>query len=413
VVDLTVAAIPFFFGSMGAEAALIKRRQEREGGPRPSDYETNDTIASLTMGTANLLIPVITRKWAMGLDPAKGSTGKRVLAGAAVLAAAAAVGDAVLRSMASDLDAGTLPGTAPAGLVATDTSDAGVVASPAVPSSRREKLRALKKSAGVSALGAVAAAGAVACGTWAARTSSRRLYEKRIIKDLHPAVAWPLALVGWDFIYYWNHRFQHESRFLWAIHVVHHSSEHYNLSTALRQPVAESLGVFIPTGLLALLGVPPKMIEDSRAINLIYQFWVHTDLIPKLGAFEKVFNTPSHHRAHHGANRQYLDRNHAGILIIWDKLFGTFEEEDEPVVYGLTKNINTFNPVKIALHEHADIAQDVVRADNWPDRISYVVRGPGWAYEHRRLDGVDAPKDGSTVVVDVDLSEIDEALAPA
>ena len=412
-VDLTVAAIPFFFGSMGAEAALIKRRQEREGGPRPSDYETNDTIASLTMGTANLLIPVITRKWAMGLDPAKGSTGKRVLAGAAVLAAAAAVGDAVLRSMASDLDAGTLPGTAPAGLVATDTSDAGVVASPAVPSSRREKLRALKKSAGVSALGAVAAAGAVACGTWAARTSSRRLYEKRIIKDLHPAVAWPLALVGWDFIYYWNHRFQHESRFLWAIHVVHHSSEHYNLSTALRQPVAESLGVFIPTGLLALLGVPPKMIEDSRAINLIYQFWVHTDLIPKLGAFEKVFNTPSHHRAHHGANRQYLDRNHAGILIIWDKLFGTFEEEDEPVVYGLTKNINTFNPVKIALHEHADIAQDVVRADNWPDRISYVVRGPGWAYEHRRLDGVDAPKDGSTVVVDVDLSEIDEALAPA
>ena len=412
-VDLTVAAIPFFFGSMGAEAALIKRRQEREGGPRPSDYETNDTIASLTMGTANLLIPVITRKWAMGLDPAKGSTGKRVLAGAAVLAAAAAVGDAVLRSMASDLDAGTLPGTAPAGLVATDTSDAGVVASPAVPSSRREKLRALKKSAGVSALGAVAAAGAVACGTWAARTSSRRLYEKRIIKDLHPAVAWPLALVGWDFIYYWNHRFQHESRFLWAIHVVHHSSEHYNLSTALRQPVAESLGVFIPTGLLAMLGVPPKMIEDSRAINLIYQFWVHTDLIPKLGAFEKVFNTPSHHRAHHGANRQYLDRNHAGILIIWDKLFGTFEEEDEPVVYGLTKNINTFNPVKIALHEHVDIAQDVVRADNWPDRFSYVVRGPGWAYEHRRLDGVDAPKDGPTVVVDVDLSEIDEALAPA
>ena len=171
--------------------------------------------------------------------------------------------------------------------------------------------------------------------------------------------------------------------------------------------------MFVPTGLLALLGVPPKMIEDSRAINLIYQFWVHTDLIPKLGAFEKVFNTPSHHRAHHGANRQSLDRNHAGILIVWDKLFGTLEEEDEPVVYGLTKNIHTFNPVKIALHEHADIAEDVVRADNWPDRISYVVRGPGWAYEHRRLDGVDAPKDAPAVTVDVDLARVDEALAPA
>jgi len=393
---------------MGAEAALIQRRQEREGGPRPSDYETNDTIASLTMGTANLLIPVLTRKWAIRLDPAKGSTGKRVLAGAAVLAAAAAVGDMVVRSMSSDLEAGTLPAT-----VDSDQADAGVVASPAVPATRREKLRALKKSAGAAALGAVAAAGMVACGTWAARTSSSRLYEKRIVKDLHPAVAWPLALVGWDFIYYWNHRFQHESRFLWAIHVVHHSSEHYNLSTALRQPVAESLGMFVPTGLLALLGVPPKMIEDSRAINLIYQFWVHTDLVPKLGAFEKVFNTPSHHRAHHGANRQYLDRNHAGILIVWDKLFGTFEEEDEPVVYGLTKNIHTFNPVKIALHEHADIAEDVMRSDNWPDRISYVVRGPGWAYEHRRLDGVDAPKDLPADVVDVDPAGADAALAPA
>ncbi|MFM7063511.1 MAG: sterol desaturase family protein, partial [Actinomycetes bacterium] len=106
------------------------------------------------------------------------------------------------------------------------------------------------------------------------------------------------------------------------------------------------------------------------------------------------------------ANRQYLDRNHAGILIVWDKLFGTFEEEDEPVVYGLTKNIRTFNPVKIATHEHLDIAEDVVRADNWPDRVSYVLRGPGWAYEHRRLDGIDAPKDDPDTVVDVDQAEL-------
>ena len=213
------------------------------------------------------------------------------------------------------------------------------------------------------------------------------------MKDLHPVAAFATAMVGWDFIYYWNHRLMHESRFLWAIHVVHHSSEHYNLSTALRQPVADSLGIFVPQGLLALLGVPPSTIEDARALNLIYQFWIHTDLIPKLGVFEKVFNSPSHHRAHHGANRQYLDRNHGGILIVWDRLFGTFEEEDEPVRYGLTKNVESFNPLVIGTHEHADIAADVMRADNWPDRLSYVLRGPGWAYEHRRLDGVDAPKD--------------------
>ncbi len=127
---------------------------------------------------------------------------------------------------------------------------------------------------------------------------------------------------------------------------MHHSSEHYNLSTALRQPVADAFGTFVPYGILAWLGIRPSLIEQARGINLIYQFWIHTEVIQSLGPLESVLNTPSHHRVHHGANRQYLDRNHGSILIIWDRLFGTFEREDEPVRYGLTKNIDTFNPAE-------------------------------------------------------------------
>jgi sterol desaturase/sphingolipid hydroxylase (fatty acid hydroxylase superfamily) len=187
-------------------------------------------------------------------------------------------------------------------------------------------------------------------------------------------------VIGWDFIYYWNHRFMHESRYMWAIHVVHHSSERYNLSTALRQPVADVLGTFAPYGLLALLGIRPALIAQARGINLLYQYWIHTDTIRRLGPFERVLNTPSHHRVHHGSNHEYLDRNHGSILIVWDRLFGTFEEERAPVVYGLTKNIHTFDPLKVATHEHADMLRDVSGARGWRDRLSFVLRGPGWAY---------------------------------
>jgi sterol desaturase/sphingolipid hydroxylase (fatty acid hydroxylase superfamily) len=189
-----------------------------------------------------------------------------------------------------------------------------------------------------------------------------------------------LAIAGWDFIYYWNHRFMHEVRALWAIHVVHHSSEHYNLSTALRQPVADAFGVFFPYGMLARLGVRPRLIEQARAVNLLYQYWIHTDTIRRIGPGETVLNTPSHHRVHHGANQRYIDRNHGSILIVWDRLFGTFEPEGEPVVYGLTKNINTYRPDRIATHEYRDIVRDVAGCDNWTDRLSFVFRGPGWAY---------------------------------
>jgi sterol desaturase/sphingolipid hydroxylase (fatty acid hydroxylase superfamily) len=115
-------------------------------------------------------------------------------------------------------------------------------------------------------------------------------------------------------------------------------------------------------------------------VNLLYQYWIHTDAIRSLGAGEEVLNTPSHHRVHHGSNNQYLDRNHGSILIVWDRLFRTFQREDETVVYGLTKNIGTYNPWRIASHEFADIVRDVSHSTTWRDRLSFVLRGPGWAY---------------------------------
>jgi sterol desaturase/sphingolipid hydroxylase (fatty acid hydroxylase superfamily) len=186
-------------------------------------------------------------------------------------------------------------------------------------------------------------------------------------------------VLGWDFIYYWNHRFMHESRYMWAIHVVHHSSERYNLSTALRQPVADAVGTFLPYSALVLLGIQPQLISSARGINLLYQYWIHTDSIRQLGPLEKVLNTPSHHRVHHGSNQQYLDRNHGSILIVWDRLFGTFEGEGDPVVYGLTKNINTFNPIRAATHEHTAMLRDVARSQTWRERLEHVLRGPGWS----------------------------------
>ena len=222
-----------------------------------------------------------------------------------------------------------------------------------------------------------------AATTWAAQTTGRRLFDRSPLDLGGGRTAVAVAILGWDFLYYWNHRLSHESRWLWAVHVVHHSSERYNLSTALRQPVAEGVTLTVPYGLLGLLGVRPRLIEHARGINLIYQFWIHTETIRRLGRLEKLLNTPSHHRVHHGSNSRYLDRNHGSILIIWDRLFGTFEDEDEPVVYGLTRNVESYNPLRIATHEWRDIAADVASAGTWHDRFSFLLRGPGWAYERR------------------------------
>jgi len=190
--------------------------------------------------------------------------------------------------------------------------------------------------------------------------------------------AWGLIFVADDLAYYWFHRAHHEVRVLWASHVVHHSSQYYNLSTALRQswtPMT-SMPFWLP---LALAGFPPWAILTQQAISLLYQFFLHTERVDKLWRpVEWVFNTPSHHRVHHGANPGYLDRNYGGILIVWDRLFGSFAPETEKVVYGLTKNITTYNPVRVAFGSFAELARDMRSAARWRDRLGYAFRHPGW-----------------------------------
>ena len=196
-----------------------------------------------------------------------------------------------------------------------------------------------------------------------------------------PTDAWwtyVLLFLADDLAYYWYHRVSHEVRVFWASHVVHHSSTHYNLSTALRQswvPMTQ-----LPFwALLALLGFPPWMIFLQQSVSLIYQFGLHTEKIDRLPRpVEYVMNTPSHHRVHHGANEQYLDRNYGGILIIWDRIFGTFIPEEERVVYGLTKNIETHHPVRVAFHEYGALWSDVRGAHTWRDRFGHMLHGPGW-----------------------------------
>ncbi|MFD9457018.1 sterol desaturase family protein [Streptomyces sp. NPDC059985] len=187
-----------------------------------------------------------------------------------------------------------------------------------------------------------------------------------------------LMLFVQDFLYYWQHRLHHVIRILWACHVVHHSSRRFNLTTALRQPwtSATTWWFYLP---MVALGVHPAAIPFCYGINLLYQFWVHTERIGKLPrAYEYVFNTPSHHRVHHASQGGYLDRNFGGILIVWDRMFGSWVGETERPVYGLTKNIGTHNPLRVATHEYAAIARDVRAADTWRERAGRVFAGPGW-----------------------------------
>ncbi len=194
-----------------------------------------------------------------------------------------------------------------------------------------------------------------------------------------------LLLFADDIAYYWFHRISHENRLFWASHVVHHSSEHYNLSTALRQTWSGGFYTFIFWLWLPLIGFHPGMILLQMSVSLLYQFWIHTEAIDKMPKwFEAVMNTPSHHRVHHGSNPLYLDRNHAGIFIIWDKVFGTFQPElkEEKVVYGLVTNINTHNPVKVAFHEWLAMGKDVFYGKkSVGDRIKYIVKPPGWKHD--------------------------------
>jgi sterol desaturase/sphingolipid hydroxylase (fatty acid hydroxylase superfamily) len=189
---------------------------------------------------------------------------------------------------------------------------------------------------------------------------------------------WVIALVGVDLLFYTYHRIAHRVRLIWATHQAHHSSEYFNFATALRQKWNNSgeILIWVP---LPLLGVPPWMVFASFSVNLIYQFWVHTERIDKLWRpIEFVFNTPSHHRVHHGMDSEYLDKNYAGIFIIWDRVFGSFQPELSRPHYGLTKPVDTFNIWKLQTREYVAIARDVRSAHRWRDRLGYVFGPPGW-----------------------------------
>jgi sterol desaturase/sphingolipid hydroxylase (fatty acid hydroxylase superfamily) len=206
------------------------------------------------------------------------------------------------------------------------------------------------------------------------------LYEHRLFEIGTGPAAFAALFVAEDFTYYWWHRASHEVRFLWAAHENHHSSEYFNYSTALRQSFTTPFTVPLFYWWLPLVGFHPLMLLTQVSVSLIYQFWIHTELVGRLPAwFELVFNTPSHHRVHHGANVEYLDRNHGGILIVWDRLFGTFEPERARVVYGLTKNIQTFSPLRIGFHEWAAMLRAALRRAPLRTRLAYVLAPPGWS----------------------------------
>ncbi|PQB06586.1 C-5 sterol desaturase [Polaribacter filamentus] len=209
------------------------------------------------------------------------------------------------------------------------------------------------------------------------------LYKYRIFTISFAWWSWILLLFVEDLTYYWFHRISHESRLFWASHVVHHSSKKYNLSTALRQTWSGGFYTFVFWLPLVLIGFHPVMVLVQMSISLIYQYWIHTELIKKMPKwFEAVFNTPSHHRVHHATNPQYLDRNHAGIFIIWDRLFGTFELEVEKPVYGLVKNIETYNPLKIAFIEWYQLFVDFFTSKtSILNKFKYFIKPPGWKHD--------------------------------
>lgn len=210
------------------------------------------------------------------------------------------------------------------------------------------------------------------------------VYQYRIFTLENSWWMWLLLFLGDDFSYYWFHRSSHNVRYFWASHVVHHSSQKYNLATALRQTWTGGItGSFVFYLWLPLLGFHPLAIMFMHSISLLYQFWIHTELIHRMPAwFEFIFNTPSHHRVHHSSDTKYLDRNHAGILIIWDRLFGTFTEEEEHPNYGLTKNIRSFNPLYIATHEWLAIFSDIWRHPRYA--WQYLFGPPGWSHDGSR-----------------------------
>ena len=245
----------------------------------------------------------------------------------------------------------------------------------------KDTLASLGMGLGSNVAGLLTGGAAVAATVWA--------WQHRVFDIPMTAIwAWVAIFFLEDLTYYGFHRLSHERRFWWAAHVNHHSSQHYNLSTALRQTwtggLAGTWALWLP---LAFLGFPPAMLAIQKGISLVYQFWIHTEAIGRMPKwFEAVFNTPSHHRVHHARNPRYLDRNYAGILIIWDKLFGTFQPEldDEKPRYGIVKNLSNFNILRVAFHEWAGIAKDLAGSRSPHEVAGYLFGPPGWSPDGSR-----------------------------
>ncbi|MGC4119871.1 MAG: sterol desaturase family protein [Myxococcales bacterium] len=210
-----------------------------------------------------------------------------------------------------------------------------------------------------------------------------RLFEShRWLTLEQPWLQWLVALVGVDFAYYWWHRLSHRVSILWAVHVVHHQSEDYNLAVALRQAVFSAFTMvpfFVP---LLLLGVPPLVLAAANGIDTVYQFWIHTELVGRLGPLEHVLNTPSHHRVHHAVNARYLDKNYGGILIVWDKLFGTFVAETERPIYGTTRPFGSFNAAWAQLAYYPELVRRARMLPRLVDKLKLPWMPPDWAPAH-------------------------------
>jgi len=189
---------------------------------------------------------------------------------------------------------------------------------------------------------------------------------------------WVAGFLGVDLLYYWFHRWSHEMNAGWAAHIVHHQSEEYNLAVALRQGAFQGSFSWVFYLPLALLGLPPLVFLTVSSFNTLYQFWIHTRTIGRLGPLEWVLNTPSHHRVHHGRNPKYIDRNHGGTLIVWDRLFGTFQGEEEEPVYGITTPLGSWNPIWANLHYWIDLFAKARRARRLRDSLRLFLKPPGW-----------------------------------
>ena len=216
------------------------------------------------------------------------------------------------------------------------------------------------------------------------------LYKHRVFTFENTWWSWIILFLGVDFFYYWFHRASHEINALWAAHIVHHQSEDYNLSVALRQSWFQGWFSWVFYLPLAVVGFDPIMFAAMVSFNTLYQFWIHTTTIKTMGPLEWIFNTPSHHRVHHGSNPKYIDRNHAGSLVIWDRMFGTFQKEEEEVVYGITSPLNSWNPVWANIHYWKDLWQ-LAKQSKGLDKVRVFLKPPGWQPDY--LGGLQSPQE--------------------